>query len=105
MPHIPTKATIAAEERGLLERQRVFRLVADRITAALARCEDVEAIALIGSVARPLWREVPRFAPYRGCKPKPAEFPNAFWINDLSYSATLARSASRSMGWRFPRNR
>ncbi len=40
-------------------------MVADRLTAALAQCGDVEAIALIGSVARPLPREVPRFAPYK----------------------------------------
>jgi len=65
MPRTPTRATIAAEERGLLERQRVFRFAADRVTAVLAQCADVEAIALIGSVARPLWREVPRFAPYK----------------------------------------
>ena len=65
MPRIPTKAVIAAEERALLERQRVFRFVADQLTAALAQCADVEVIALIGSVARPLPREVPRFSPYR----------------------------------------
>jgi hypothetical protein len=65
MPRTPTKAVIATEERRLLERQRVFRFAADRVTAALARCGDVEAIALIGSVARPLRREVPRFAPYK----------------------------------------
>jgi hypothetical protein len=38
---------------------------ADRVTAALAQCRNVEAIALMGSVARPLRQEVPRFAPYR----------------------------------------
>lgn len=30
----------------------MFRVVADEVTAALARCEDVETTALIGSVAR-----------------------------------------------------
>src|SRR5664279_4079879 len=65
MLRMPTKAAIVAEERGLLERQRVFRCAADRVTAALAQCPSVEAIALIGSVARPLRREVPRFAPYK----------------------------------------
>lgn len=64
-PRRPTQAEIAEQERYLLERQRLFRVVADEIAAALARCPDVESIALIGSVARPLWREVPRFAPYR----------------------------------------
>ena len=65
MLRMPTKRAIIAEERGLLERQRVFRCAADRVAAALAQCRSVEAIALIGSVARPLRREVPRFAPYR----------------------------------------
>ncbi len=65
MPRIPTKADIAAEESRLLERQRMFRFVADRLAVALSQCQNVEAVALIGSVARPLWREVPRFAPYR----------------------------------------
>jgi hypothetical protein len=65
MPRIPTKADIAAEEGRLLERQRMFRFDADRLAVALSQCQNVETIALIGSVARPLWREVPRFAPYR----------------------------------------
>jgi hypothetical protein len=42
----PTKAVIAAKECGLLEGQRVFRFAVDRVTAALAQCGDVEAIAL-----------------------------------------------------------
>jgi hypothetical protein len=42
----PTKAVIAAEERGLLEGQRVFRFADDRVTAALAQYGDVKAIAL-----------------------------------------------------------
>ena len=42
----PTKAVIAAEERGLLEGQRVFCFAADLVTAALAQCGDVEVIAL-----------------------------------------------------------
>jgi|SRR4051794_32450686 len=86
MYRTPTKAIIAAEERGLLERQRVFRLVADRITAALTWCEDVEAIALIGSVARPLRREVPRFAPY-----KQLRLPIAHECKDVDLAAWVSR--------------
>ena len=65
MPRHPTKQQIAADEVHLVARQERFRLAADLVTAALAQCEAVEAVALIGSVAHPLWREVPRFAPYR----------------------------------------
>src|SRR4051812_45929378 len=86
MYRTPAKAIIAAEERGLLERQRVFRLVADRITAAPTWCEDVEAIALIGSVARPLRREVPRFAPY-----KQLRLPIAHECKDVDLAAWVSR--------------
>jgi hypothetical protein len=82
----PTKAVIAAEERGLLERQRTFRFAADRVTAALGRYRDVEAIALIGSVARPLRREVPRFAPY-----KQLRLPIAHECKDVDLAAWVSR--------------
>ena len=49
----------------MLGRQAQFRLAADAVTAALAGIPEVAAVALIGSVARPLWREVPRFQPFR----------------------------------------
>ena len=86
MTRTPTKGTIAKEEQGLLERQRVFRVVADRLTAALARCNDIEAIALIGSVARPLRREVPRFAPY-----KQLRLPIAHECKDVDLAVWVSR--------------
>jgi hypothetical protein len=87
MPRTPTKATIAKEERRLLERQQVFRLVADRLTAALAQCGDLEALALIGSVARPLRREVPRFAPY-----KQLRVPIAHECKDVDLAVWISRA-------------
>src|SRR5271165_1859010 len=86
MLRMPTKAAIVAEERGLLERQRVFRFVADRVTAALAQCRSVDAIALIGSVACPLRREVPRFAPY-----KQLRLPIAHECKDVDLAAWMSR--------------
>ncbi len=86
MTHTPTTAAIAKEEQWLLERQRVFRVVADRLTAALARCNDIEAIALIGSVARPLRREVPRFAPY-----KQLRLPIAHECKDVDLAVWVSR--------------
>ena len=95
MPRSPSKAAIAAEERGLLERQRVFRSVADRLAAALSRCQAVEAIALIGSVACPLQREVPRFAPYRQSRPPIAheckDVDLAVWVSRLGGLDELRR--------------
>src|SRR5271154_6209602 len=102
MPHTPTKAVIAAEERGLLERQRVFRFAADRITAALAQCGDVEAIALIGSVASPLRREVPRFAPYKQMRLPIAheckDVDLAVWVSRLDELDELRRVRGRGVG-------
>src|SRR5664279_3759887 len=102
MLRMPTKAAIVAEERGLLERQRVFRCAADRVTAALAQCPSVEAIALIGSVARPLRREVPRFAPYKQLRVPIAheckDVDLAVWVTQLDGLDELRRARPRR--WR-----
>jgi len=99
MPHKPTKAKIAEQEQALLERQRVFRFVADRLTTALARCPGVEAISLIGSVARPLPRDVPRFAPYRQLGLKIAheckDLDLAAWVSRPDGLETLRRTRAR----------
>lgn len=60
-----TRREIAEQDREMLDRQANFRLAADAVTVALARFAEVAAVALIGSVARPLSREVPRFSPFR----------------------------------------
>ena len=60
-----TRRQIAEEDRQMLVRQAQFRMAADAVTVALAELPEVAAVALIGSVARPLWREVPRFTPFR----------------------------------------
>jgi hypothetical protein len=46
-------------------RQLGFRRAADAIAVDLAKVPAVRAIALFGSLARPLVREVPRFQPFR----------------------------------------
>jgi hypothetical protein len=59
------RARIEEQNRGLLRLQHDFRRAADIVTDALMRFEEVEAIAVIGSVAKPLWKEVPRFREFR----------------------------------------
>jgi hypothetical protein len=56
---------IAETNRHLVERQALFRRAADVATAALAGFDEVLAVALFGSVASSLWKEVPRFSCYR----------------------------------------
>ncbi len=59
------RAEIEKQNRYLLERQRQFRLAADIVADAWMAFPEVCAIAVIGSVARPLWKEVPRFREFR----------------------------------------
>lgn len=59
------RALIEEQNQYLLRMQNDFRRAADIVTDALARFEEVEAIAVIGSVAKPLWKEIPRFREFR----------------------------------------
>lgn len=59
------RAEIERQNAHLLARQREFRAAADVVVAAWRSFAEVSAIALIGSVAKPLWKEVPRFQPFR----------------------------------------
>jgi hypothetical protein len=59
------RSVIEEENRFILERQRQFRRAADVIADAWMAFPEVRAIAVTGSVARPLWKEVPRFREFR----------------------------------------
>lgn len=59
------RAEIEEQNRSLLEHQRQFRLAADVVTQAWIAFPEVQAIAVIGSVAKTLWKEVPRFSEFR----------------------------------------
>jgi hypothetical protein len=60
-----TRRQIDEQDREMLARQQRFRVAADVVTDALIRFPEVAAVALIGSVARPLGKEVPRFTQFR----------------------------------------
>jgi hypothetical protein len=97
----PTRREMDAQDRQMLDRQAQFRLAADAVTAALAGVPEVAAVALIGSVARPLWREVPRFQPFRHwgisvwheCK----DVDLAVWLDRLDRLQTLNRARSLAL--------
>ena len=59
------RTEIEEQNRYLLRAQYDFRRAADIVTDALMTFAEIEAIAVIGSVARPLWKEVPRFNEFR----------------------------------------
>jgi hypothetical protein len=59
------RAEVESQNRYLLDRQRQFRLAADIVADAWMSFPEVCAVAVIGSVAKPLWKEIPRFREFR----------------------------------------
>ena len=93
---MPSIDQVKEDNAHLLRTQRQFRRAADVITNAWSRFPQVVAIAVIGSVAKPLWKEVPRFSSYRRrgiplwheCK----DLDLALWLDDLTDLGTLRRA-------------
>ncbi|HJQ57840.1 MAG TPA: hypothetical protein VJ890_13080 [Vineibacter sp.] len=95
------RAEIDEQNRYLLAQQRQFRMAADVIVAAWMDFPEVQAIAVIGSVAKPLWKEVPRFRDFRRrnivvwheCK----DLDLALWIDAQDRLRELRRAAERAL--------
>ena len=96
-----SRAGIEEQNSLLLDRYRQFRIAADVVAAALRTHPHVLAIALIGSVARDPWKEVPRFSPYRRarvelwheCK----DLDLAIWLSNLSDLNDLRRRSAAAL--------
>ena len=56
------RARIDEQNRYLIRQQQHFRIAADVVTDAWMAFPEVSAVAVIGSVAKRLWKEIPRFA-------------------------------------------
>ncbi|PRD40928.1 hypothetical protein C5748_24545 [Phyllobacterium phragmitis] len=89
------RSAIDEQNRFMLRRQHEFRMAADVVTEAFMGFEEIEAVAVIGSVARPLWKEVPRFREFRRagievwheCK----DLDLAVWLSSQSRLGALRR--------------
>lgn len=98
---MPSTDRVKQDNAHLLRTQRHFRRAADVITDAWSGFPQVVAIAVIGSVAKPLWKEVPRFAPYRRrgiplwheCK----DLDLALWLDDLTVLGELRRAKAAAL--------
>lgn len=98
---MPSIDRLRQDNAHLLLTQRNFRRAADVITNAWSSFPQVVAIAVIGSVAKPLWKEVPRFAPYRRrgiplwheCK----DLDLALWLDDLTVLGELRRAKAAAL--------
>ena len=92
------RAEIAEQNRYLLEHKRQFRMAADVVTEAWMAFPEVQAIAVIGSVAKALWKEIPRFKEFRrerievwhGC----GDLDLALWIDSQERLGELRRAAA-----------
>ncbi|HEY5795846.1 MAG TPA: hypothetical protein VIU82_12590 [Bosea sp. (in: a-proteobacteria)] len=95
------RSLISEQNRLMLRRRHDLRMAADVVTDALSRFEDVEAIALIGSLAKPLWKEVPRFREFRRAgveiwhECKDADL--AVWLSKLDRLGDLRRARDHAL--------
>ena len=95
------RAKIDEQNRYLLRQQHDFRRAADIVTDALMAFAEVEAVAVIGSVAKPLWKEVPRFSDFRRagievwheCK----DLDLTVWISSQHRLGELRRARDRAL--------
>ena len=98
----PTQTDIDEQNEYLLRRRDHFRLAAEEVAAQLSRFDEVDKIMLVGSVAKPLKKEVPRFREYRRaqievwheCK----DVDLAIWINDLACLGAIRRAIGQTLG-------
>ena len=95
------RAEIEEQNRYLLERQRQFRVAADIVEEGWMAFPEVQAIAVIGSVAKPLWKEVPRFRAFRRegvevCH-ECGDLDLALWIDSQHRLGDLRRAANHAL--------
>lgn len=95
------RAAIEAQNRYQLERQRQFRMAADVVTEAWQHFPEVGAVAVIGSVAKLLWKEVPRFSEFRrkGIEVwhECADLDMALWIDSQHRLRELRQAGDRAL--------
>ena len=95
------KAVIAEQNRAMLARQREFRMAADIVAEEWMAFPEVEAIAVIGSVAKRLWKEVPRFREFRRQNIEVwhecGDLDLALWISSQNRLHNLQRAAGRAL--------
>jgi hypothetical protein len=94
-------AAIEEQNRFMLERQRQFRRAADVVCGAWMRFAEVQALAVIGSVAKALWKEVPRFREFRlqGIEVwhECGDLDLALWVTSQERLDSLRRAADRAL--------
>ena len=87
---------IHEEDQNMLRRHENFRKAARVLTRRLAEMPDVQKVLLFGSVALPLWKEVPRFARLRSRQMKVFHECNnidlAVWVTSSEIAPDIRRA-------------
>jgi hypothetical protein len=95
------RSAIEEQNRFMLERQRQFRMAADVVTEALMAFPEVRAVAVIGSVAKALWKEVPRFREFRRERieiwHECGDLDLALWLDSQERLGELRRAIGRAL--------
>lgn len=95
------RAEIEEQNRLMLRRQHEFRMAADVVTDAWMAFAEVQAVAVIGSVAKVLWKEVPRFREFRheGIEVwhECGDLDLALWVDSQERLNQLRRATSRAL--------
>ena len=95
------RAAIKEQNRYLLERQRQFRMAADVVAEAWSAFAEVVGVAVIGSVGKPLWKELPRFREFRDAGIEVwhecGDLDLALWLDTQQRLGELRRAAVRAL--------
>jgi hypothetical protein len=95
------RAEIEEQNGFMLKRQREFRMAADVVVDAWMAFAEVQAVAVIGSVAKTLWKEVPRFSEFRRAGIEVwhecGDLDLALWLDSQERLGQLRRATSRAL--------
>jgi hypothetical protein len=102
------RSEIEQQNQLMLRRQREFRVAADVVTEAWVTFAEVRAVAVIGSVAKALWKEIPRFSDFRRAGIEVwhecGDLDLALWIDSQERLGSLRRSAALALRAAFERD-
>ncbi|TAJ89035.1 MAG: hypothetical protein EPO10_04745 [Reyranella sp.] len=95
------RSEIERQNQYLIRQQREFRMAADVVADAFAAFPEVQAVAVIGSVAKRLWKEVPRFSEYRRARIEVwhecSDLDLAVWLHSQDRLEEMRRALARSL--------
>jgi hypothetical protein len=95
------RSQIEDQNRYLIRQQRQFRMAADVVTQAWMAFPEVHAVAVIGSVAKRLWKEIPRFSAFRRARIEVwhecADLDLALWIDSQHRLGEIRRAGARAL--------